>query len=510
VSPKAARLACLAGLLLLYLLCLRAYYVGFFNDDAFYLIGARSLMSGGFRELSAPGAPPMTLYMPGYPFLLAQWGWLAGVSPLAAQLLSVVLTLAGVGLMWACFAPELPVAAAFAAAAVVAFNPLTVSLSGTVLSDVPYLAMTLLGFLAARAAWKERAAPAWLGLGLLGGAAFLIRPTGAALVLALLAALAWERRWSQAACCAAGAALVSLPWLARNFVVSGMTFPYFAQLAAPWDSGSAVSDLLGRLARNLSFYGPELFWRTLFRWPGWSLLKWATVFLSLAAVAVGLREWGSRGWRKLLPLYLLVYAALHLQLHLQSHRYIFTALPMVAPLLFLGLDSWDRRLGLKGRLVLGAAALSLALSLGPVANIVRTSLWRSTPVNTPPRKTAAWIEGSAGARDVVAADLDGRWHLLTGRRTVRLRKLYEPGLFGAWLQAAGVDLVLLEPTGGFMTTASGKTSHDPMPLDRLRALLGDGRRYERVFADAGEGTEVYRVLPEGEAMAPAPSTTSSR
>ncbi|MDD5629795.1 MAG: hypothetical protein PHU21_12065, partial [Elusimicrobia bacterium] len=73
MSPKAARLACLAGLAVLYLLCLRAYYVGFFNDDAFYLIGARSLLSGGFRELSAPGAPPMTVYMPGYPLILAQW-----------------------------------------------------------------------------------------------------------------------------------------------------------------------------------------------------------------------------------------------------------------------------------------------------------------------------------------------------------------------------------------------------------------------------------------------------
>jgi len=493
VSPRSARLACLAGLAGLYLLCLRAYYVGFFNDDAFYLIGARSLLAGGFRELNVPGAPPMTIYMPGYPLLLAQWSWLAGSSTLAAQLLSVALTTAGMGLMWACFAPELPAQTAVAVWTVAALNPLTVCISGTVLSDIPFLVVTLLVFLAARAVWEEGSDPAWAGLGVMTGAAFLIRPTGAALILALLLCLLWEKRWGRAVWCAAGAALVTLPWLARNIIVGGTPLPYASQLAAAWGSGPAVGGLPARLARNAAFYGPELFWRTLFRWPAWpgaALLKWTTVLLGLAATAVGLREWGVKGWRKLLTVYLLVYAALHLQLHLQSGRYIFTALPMAAPLFFLGLAAADRRLAWKGRLVLGAVALSLALSLAPVANIVRASLWRRTPINTPPLKTVAWIRNATLPTDLFAADLDGRLFLLTGRRTVRLRKLYEPGAFAAWLKDARVDYVLVAPNDYFMTTAAGGTTHDPMPPDRLRPLLCGARR---VFADAEEGVEIYQV-----------------
>ncbi|MCX5794478.1 MAG: glycosyltransferase family 39 protein [Elusimicrobia bacterium] len=508
MSPNLARAGCLAGLALLYLLCLRAYYVGFFNDDAFYLLGARSLLSGGFRELSAPGAPPMTIYMPGYPLVLAQWSWLAGSSPLAAQLLSVALTTAAMGLMWACFASELPPAAAFAAVAVTAFNPLTASISGTVLSDIPFLVMTLLVFLAARPIWEKGSDRAWAGLGAMTGAAFLIRPTGAALTLALVLSLLGERRWGRAAWAAAGAALVAAPWLGRNALIGGSALPYAAQLAAPWSASSAFSDFLIRLARNAGFYGPELFGRTWFRWPaapGLQALRWATVLLGLAALAVGLREWGGRGWRKLLSVYLLLYAALHLGLHLQSGRYIFTALPMAAPLFFLGLSAVDRRLRMRDRLVLGAAALSLALSLAPVANVVRTSLWRHTPLNTPPLKTLAWIQGATSPADVFAADLDGRWFLLTGRQTVRLRKLYEPGAFAAWLKAARVDYVLTEPNEHFMTTASGGTTHDPMPLDRLRDLLSGGRR---VFADAEERTEIYRVGSAADEMVPAPTTTS--
>jgi 4-amino-4-deoxy-L-arabinose transferase-like glycosyltransferase len=510
VSPKSARLVCLTGLAALYLLCLRAYYVGFFNDDAFYIIGARSLLSGGFRELNSPGAPPLTVYMPGYSVLLALWSLLAGSTTLAAQLLSIALTTAVMGLMWACFICELPVAVAFAAVAVTAFNPLTVSVSGTVLSDIPFMAMTLLVFLAARPAWEKCSVWAWVGLGAMTGAAFLIRPTGAALALALVLSLLWERRWRQAAWAAAGAAVVAAPWLLRNFLVGGAVLPYASQLAAPWRGSAALSGFLVRLTRNVEFYGPELFCRIWFRWlawPGVSVFQWATVLLGLAAVVAGLREWGGRGWRKLLSIYFLIYAALHLQLHLQSGRYLFTILPVVAPLFFLGLGAADRRYGLRGKLVLGAAALSLALSLSPVANIVRTSLRRHTPLNTPPVKTLAWIQRFTSSADVFAADLDGRLFLLTGRLTVRLRKLYEPGFLAAWLRSARVDYVLLEPNDHFMTTASGSTTHDPMPLDRLRGLLSRDRR---VFADAEEGTEIYRVRSSADEMVPAPRTTSSR
>jgi len=57
VRSRGIRLAFLAGLSFLYLLCLRAYYLDFFNDDAFCVIGARSLGAAtpNLRKSRPPG-----------------------------------------------------------------------------------------------------------------------------------------------------------------------------------------------------------------------------------------------------------------------------------------------------------------------------------------------------------------------------------------------------------------------------------------------------------------------
>lgn len=489
------RAAVLAALGALYLLCLRAYYVGFFNDDAFYLIGAKSLLQGRYVELNAPGEPPLIQYPPGYSILLAQVAWLFGDSTLAAQLFSVALTLGFVGLSWALLAAELPAAAAVAAAAMVAFNPLTASLSGTVLSDLPLAALMALLLVAARSRWASREARHWLLLGLLAGFGALIRTTGAALPLALCAALLLERRWRDAA--VAGAASLSLPgafWL-RNRLLSGSPELRLLELFAPY-RGEGAGSMLETVLRNAWYYARELFVRAWFRWPDGPVTG-ALELLTVAAAALlcgwGLRRWGGKGWRKLLPLLLLVWVAGHLAWQKQSGRYLLPVLPLAAALLHAGLAEADRRfLRGRGRLSWAALALSAGLSVPPVWNVVSTSLWRRTPVNTPPERTLGWLRSGTDHSEVVACELDGRLHLLTGRKTVHLRRL-PPEAFHRWLRDSGADYVLVFPNDYVMKTASGANFNDPLPVDTLKAMLSDPARYDLVFLDEGEGSQIYRV-----------------
>ena len=88
---------------LIYLISLRAYYVGFFNDDAFHIIGARALIQGRYVELNAPGHPPLVNYLPGYSMILAPLAWLSGDWLLPYQLLSVFMCLLALWLLWNLF-----------------------------------------------------------------------------------------------------------------------------------------------------------------------------------------------------------------------------------------------------------------------------------------------------------------------------------------------------------------------------------------------------------------------
>jgi hypothetical protein len=477
-----------AGLAGLYLLCLRAYYVGFFNDDAFYIIGARSLLQGRYVELNAPGHPPLDNYPPGYPILLAQLAWLAGESLLAAQLLSVALTMACVWLLRLCFAAELPAIVVSAAAAAAALNPLTVSISGVVLSDIPLLAVTLLVLLAARRRWSEKTSWFWARLGALAGYACLVRTSGAALLAALVLCLLLEKRWRAALAAGFSGGAIFGAYLLRNQLVMGRSEARLVKVLAGW------KDL--RLWDNASFYLHEIFGRALFRWPagpGQSSLNGLTLILCLTALAAGLRAWGLKGWRKLVPAYLLGYAGVHLLWPQQGGRYMVSILPLVCVLLFLGLDWADRRWKLGGKAVWSALALSLVLSAAPVWSVVSASLWGRTPLTTPPQRTVAWIKQATDIGDVLATEADGRLYLLTGRRTVHLRNIHEPEAFFRWLLDHHVSYVVSFPTDYIMMTPAKNLESDPLPLETLNGLLADESRYEPVFGDEAERAAVYRV-----------------
>ena len=243
---EAALLACWA---LLYLACRHAYYLGFFNDDAFYIIGARSLLHGRYAELNAPGAPPLVNYLPGFSILLTPVAAIARGTLWPFQAASIALTLAAV----ACFFPvseALCPDAPLAAAALAALTPLTVSMSGTVLSDVPMLAGVMAALAWARRIWDSKDMRRWLPLALLVGFCALLRPTGAALALAFTLALAFELRAREALLFYFCACLFAVPFLFRNFVLTGHGLTYFLELSRPYEGASRWAVLRMNLFSN--------------------------------------------------------------------------------------------------------------------------------------------------------------------------------------------------------------------------------------------------------------------
>lgn len=486
------RLAALAAAAALYFVCRRAYFVGFFNDDAFYLIGAKSLLQGRYVELNHPAQPPYDTYAPGYPLLLALWSLPFGLSPLSVQSLSILLTAGSVWLLWACLRGEAEDSETDAAAAAFALGPMTVSLSGVVLSEIPLIALTLGALLLSKRWWSRLGDREAAALGALGGTCALIRLSGAAILVALAAALALERRWRRAAVASAAGAAVIGPYLLRNRWLTGRAETRISEMLDPVQGGGPL-ELLASAARNAPYYIHEAFARALFRVPeSWAYAAAAFATLGFFLAAWGLRRWGLKGWRKLVPGFLAAWFAVHFFWPYQSTRYLYPALPLLGAMLYLGASQAGRRLGAGRGLLWGAFALSLALALRPLSVVARASLGLGPPtaMNTPPLRTFAFIREKTPREAVFAAELDGQLYLLTGRRCVHLPQ--REGAFPAWLKANPVDHVLIFPSGMIMRRASGKGGADPRPPDELeRGLIGAG--FQPVFAEPSEGSAIWAI-----------------
>lgn len=473
--------ALFAAAAVLYALARNAYWVGFFNDDAFYLIGARSLLQGRFAELNHPAAPPLIQYLPGWPLLLAPVTALSGGSFLPAQLLAAACMLAAAAAAAWAFADDLDEEGRFLLAAVCALNPLALSLSGAVLADAPFTLAALLVVGAARRRWDGGSSRLWGLLGAAAGACALVRPSGLALVLALPAALLWERRPRQAAAALAGAALAYVPWLLRNASVRGTPLLYFSELGGPWSADPARS-LLAAFGAG-GFYLKELYARTLLRWPmsGGAVLGPVGLFFA----ARHLRAKGLAGGRLFALLSALLLAGTLLVWGKRSTRYLLPLVPFAAAWLLSGLDSrWARRL------TAGAALLSF---LPPGAAILSASLRQDRPPARAPERTFAWVRQATPADAVFAAELDGQLYLRTGRRSITLPRGEVRPPLGGWARASGVGFILVASTSDILRTSGRTGPHDPVDAsERLRSAEGQAG-LSRVFADAGEGTAVYAV-----------------
>jgi 4-amino-4-deoxy-L-arabinose transferase-like glycosyltransferase len=207
---------------------------------------AHQIASGG--EYSVYDPPRRCLRMPGFPALLASSLVLLGDSVWSAR---VVLSLVGtgvVGLTYWFVLKETDSTTALIAAGLAAVSPMGVLFSSLLLSEMLFAATllaSLIGIAAVtrnecrpshtpttEASFKPSTAVSWFAVGVLIGAATLVRPTWllvspATAVLAVVFSPATLRRvrFASGICLLAGTAITLAPWTARNLAVTGRIVP---------------------------------------------------------------------------------------------------------------------------------------------------------------------------------------------------------------------------------------------------------------------------------------------
>lgn len=242
------------------------HLIGVFFDDALYALVAKAIATGqGFVYPQLPGTPPAIHYPPAYPLLLAVVWKIAPPFPESTMWLKLVNPLVlGLGAAGAFRVGRqlLPwPAAAVAALVLLGFVSVPMQVLTNVLFSEPlFMATMFAGLLAAHALMQGAGGPRPAILaGALTGLVILTRTVGGVLLPALLLALAFERRWRDAALVLVTTVLVVLPWQlfvwkhAPGFpdVLRGSYGPYLEWVAKGYREGG-VTLVLAVLQKNLA------------------------------------------------------------------------------------------------------------------------------------------------------------------------------------------------------------------------------------------------------------------
>ncbi len=479
---------------ILFALSLRAYYVGFFNDDAFYIIGAKSLLGGGYREINAPGAPPLVSYLPGFSILLAPLAFVSGTALWPYRIFSAALSLGGLAAI-ACVWEGMAMPVVASSFLVSALNPLMLSHSGVVLAEIPFLFLEAVFFLALRRFWERRDLMAWSGVVVLSGLLALLRPEGTFLVLALGLCLGMQRGILPALGALLGLSGLAL-FLLRNAFLTGRPLPYFLELSSAWP-GLGAAGILGRAWGNLAYYLEFLFANTLWRIPGGRLSSMAAPLAAAGAAlcALGaLRPWRETpGWEKALKTFVVLDAFLYLAWPKRAGRYLIPVMPFLVAYLFAGIERAAARLGPQAAKAAVAAALAatLALCAAPDYRIVKASLLNDSPMSRAPEELYRWVRETTRPRDVFAAEFDGRFYLRARRPCLRLPRPASRRDLRKWIRSNRVSYLALEPAAAALRAPGGGYG-DPWSERRWEEILS-GWRLAPVFEDLPDGIGVYKT-----------------
>lgn len=354
--------------LLAYLVRAQALTTG--NDDALYLLLARSLRSLRYLDSHIVGAPVHAQYPPGFPAFLS----LFGNSFHAAIVGSIVVST--IGLL---FAYDLgrrvvgPVPGLLILAAL-AVNPSLINWAGSVRSESLFMTTSIAAIWCAS---RIRPTTAWLtAAGAFAIYAAMVRSVGVALVCALVLVWLIQRRYSAAMIFTALATLVVGGWLAWTAVAPGKFYgrSYAAALQRAESAPTAVGVLFNRVEASFAYlykYIPsglsvpsvEQTWADNLFW---------TVFLGIG-LAAGLYALGRK--LPIITAYLLLYAGILTLFPFKLTRFVIPIVPLLVLTIVAGLVLIAKRFTGRGTLV-ATALLCLPLMAGallPNRRLLRTA-----------------------------------------------------------------------------------------------------------------------------------------
>lgn len=263
------------------------------GDNAGYMILAESVESGrGYRDIYLPGAPRHAQYPPVYPVILAVAGAL-GAGLIGLKGLSLIFTTGSLVLLFLLARQRLGNAGAVGLVIAFALNPVLLYYSHWVLSEAPFVLLTLAALWAAE---RMEGADRYLAVALIAGSlAYLTRAAGLPLLAALLIAVAWTRRWRVLAWTGTAATVVVGGWWIWGRIAASQSAQRYSSnllLVDPYDPGQGYvgpGELLARIVNNIRLYTIDVLPQSI--GGGGAGINLLAVLAGLAIIALALAAW---------------------------------------------------------------------------------------------------------------------------------------------------------------------------------------------------------------------------
>lgn len=488
------------------------------GDNAEYIILARSIVQGRWMErINEPDSPPSRKFPFGFPLLLAGVEWLVPGDMLAMKALVLILYVMAMPLVYLLMRRYTESRDAAHSAdsrrgiVVTLFsllNPLLLTFSHQVMTEVPYLLVSVLALIAIEGAsegGRKQGGRALLIALTFSAIAVWIRVLGLALFAAAMLSYIVRREFRRGVSVGLGClvALAVLQALGGGLVGSS----YLAKVSQlnpdmPELGGVDLPGLAGshRFLGNLERYGLGGYLSAvLLPLPAghfFSLLGHTSLrLLSLAVIVVLAAGWWRQySERPLVPLYCLFYLGFLLLAPARSAspRYLVPVIPFLLLFLMRGFEGLVRRVGgWLGRprqsfILVTAFACLLALYLYDDYSVIAGSReysprWKSY------FEAAEWLKEHTPQDSVIAGSSDHLLYLVSERRTIRFFKSTDPEQALAHLARYKADFVVVDDT--FVTAQYVKPA--------IHAYPG---RFEAVHATrAAPTTYILRVRKGQEA-----------
>ncbi len=499
-----------------------------YSDEATYMVVAKSISEGtGVRLISHPEAPPAVLNPPSYSILLAGLINFFGLSsPVPYRYLTFLFW--GVSLAVLCFIVYQRDGQkwAFLVVILVGVNIYLIDYSSRILTEIPYLAVSLILIaLVYRYSEERNKLEQYLLVCLIvlvGTYLLYLRFVGISLVAAIVTYLIISRRsWKIALIIGAFIGLGFFPWLVWSRISGGHSNIGFLTVADPYNhdlTGPLLDTLFNRFTTNMYYYvfspDPAVIRQLIFAENYlWAIptfqSHYINTFLTITVLLIILLGWKTKFSSKslsigqavpLVELYVLFYLLILFMWPFQDQRFLLPALPFLVWYFITGLVvlitfltnrlNWSEQV--RRRLILSACAIFLGFTLTGSITYVKASfdvLLEGRISHNPDRndyfEAGVWLKDNTVSEAVIVARKPDSLYLVMDRYALRYPFTANQTTMACFFLKHNVSYVVLDNFG----KKDSKLFLDPF-------LKNNKDAFKEVFKTRRGTTRVLQAEPE--------------